>query len=42
MKINTNQKKKDGIPVPQFRVRTNVKSGISFVSHVDKQKPEMF
>jgi hypothetical protein len=40
MKINTKQKKNDGIPAPQIRVRSNVKSGISFVSNDDKQNLE--
>ena len=27
MKINTKQKKNDGIPAPQIRVRSNIQSG---------------
>ena len=33
MKINTKQKKNDGIPAPQIRVRSNLKSGIIYVAN---------
>jgi hypothetical protein len=39
MKTNTKQNK---IPAPQIRVRSNLKSGIRFVSNDDEQDPVVF